>query len=238
MRRPIVSGFSLDPRSAGPATKAFCLAILVVSVLGSFTQRTIGFGISSLLYDVSAILHLEVWRLLTYPFAIGSVFGLLIGVLVLFLFGQWFENSYGTRDFVRFFVASYVGAGLIAIPLHFLINALGIFRDVGMSGGPGPAIDAMLMALALNAPNSNVLFGFVLPVRARTIVYFIIGFEVIGGLMTGATTLGLTLGGLAMGYLLVTGNWRPSRWLKGAKGGRRRPRNGLYVVPPRDRTLH
>ena len=51
--------------------------------------------------------------------------------------------------------------------------------------------------------------------------------------------LGVTLGGLAMGYLLVTGYWRPSRLRDLLKMWQlRKRRRGLYVVPPKDKTLH
>ena len=54
--------------------------------------------------------------------------------------------------------------------------------------------------------------GFVLPIRVRTAVYIFLGLEIVRGVMEGAASLSLTLGGMAMGYLLTTGNWRPSRW--------------------------
>lgn len=230
-------GFHFDPAHIGPVTKGLCIAMVTATVVFSVTQRTLGFGVVDLAFSVDDVLRLQLWRLFTYPFVYDQPFGLLVGVVVLFFLGRWFEAQHGSRDFLRFFAASSVGAALIAIPLHFVLNLGPLFRDVGLAVGAGPAIDAMLMAIALNAPDSNILFGFVLPMRARTMVWMLIGLQVITGLMTGTTALSVTLGGLAMGYLLITGRWRPSRWLKGRRP-RTRVRHGLYVVPPKDNTLH
>ena len=120
------------------------------------------------------------------------------------------------------------------------------FADSPYADGPDAAIDALLMAVALGAPRSQVLFGFVLPVQARTFVWLMVGLDVVSGIMNQVSHLSLTLGGLAMGYLLITGLWRPRlavdrlrlAWLS-----RQRRRRGLYVVPPRrhdrsDRHIH
>lgn len=241
MRVPDFRSGGLDVRSTPPVTKWLALALLVTSLVGAVTQRTYGVGIADLQFRVDAVLALELWRLATYPFVESTPFGLLLSLVVLWLFGRWFERSWGGRDFLRFFVVSSVGAALLAIPFGFLVDRLLPFRDVGMAEGPGPVLDAMLVALAVYAPNSNVLFGFALPVRARTLVLLLLGFHLIAGIQTGASALGITLGGMVMGYLLATGNWRPQRWLTWLRARLfARRRRGLYVVPPRDRdrTLH
>lgn len=231
-------GFDLDPRTAGPATKWLSLSMILATVVFSITQRQLGFGVVDLLYSVPEIFAGQLWRLLSYPFVETSGFSLILGVLVFYLFAKSFEERWGTRDFLQFVALSALGAAILAIPVRFVLNFLGLFNDVGQSAGPGPIIDAMLVALALTAPNAKVLFGFVLPMRATTMVYVFIGIEVLRALVDGSTTLSLTLGGLAMGYILITGIWRPDRWgsLFNRKPKRRR---GLYVVPPKkDHTLH
>jgi membrane associated rhomboid family serine protease len=230
---------SFGLRQTGPVTKGLCIAILVVSLLGSITQRSLGWGVQDLVYSVTGMLSFELWRLLTYPFAVTTPFGLIIGIVILWFFGSFFESKWGGRDFLRFFARACIGAGIIAIPLSYLFDAILPFRDLGVAEGPGSAFDAMLIALALTAPDSNVLFGFVLPMRAKTMVYILLGFQIVVGIMTGAAALSITIGGMLMGYLLTTGNWRPLRLLNGIRLWQmRRRRKGLYIVPPKDKTLH
>lgn len=231
-------GLDLDPRNAGPATKWIPLAMVAITAIGSVTERKLGFGVADLHYDVQLLFAGQVWRILTYPFVAFGGFALLLGAIVFYLFGTSFERQWGTRDFLEFNAFAAVGAAVLAIPIRILFNRLGLFSDPGLYAGPGPMIDAMLIALALSAPNANILFGFVLPIRAKTAVYLVIGVEVLFALVNGATNLSMTLGGLAMGWLLITGNWRPTRWLKSIKKKPPR-RRGLYVVPPKeDQTLH
>ena len=228
---------SFDPRAVGPATRALCVLSLVATVICGITERRMGFGTMALSYDVGGILHIcssGGWSLtrssMRTPAA--SFFGLII----LYLVGASFEASYGTRDFVRFFGFGAIGAGIIAIPLHFAAAATGVLNDIGIGVGSGPAIDAMFMALALTAPDSNILMGFVLPIRVRTAILLLVVAQFVYALMEGGS-LSLTLGGLAMGYLLVTGVWRPSRWV--GKRSRKINTSGLYIVPPRrNDTLH
>jgi len=241
MRQPPHSRFGLYAWRQIPVTAGLCAAILAVSLIAAVAGRNFGLGANALNYQVAAILDLQLWRLVTYAFVGSTPWNLLIGILVLWIFGGWFETKYGRRDYLRFFFAAIVGAGLLAVPLTYLVNVLiPLFRDPGVTEGPGPAFDAMLVALALTAPDSNILFGFVLPMRARTAIYVFLGVEVVIGILTGAASMGITLGGMAMGYLLVTGNWRPNRLRNLLSLWKlRKRRRGLYVVPPKkDHTLH
>jgi len=224
----------------GVVTKRLCITLVAVSLIGSLSQRKLGFGVDDLLFTVESALDLELWRLLTYPFVERQPFGLVVSTLVLWLFGRIFEASWGSRDFLRFIVWSWVGAAAIAIPLSFIVSLVMPFNDHGFAEGPGPGFDALIMSMAVTVPNSTVLFGFVLPVRARTLMYLLLGFQLIVGIQTGAAGLSTTLGGIAMGYLLTTGNWRPTRMLTEiARFRARRRRRGIYIVPPgRDKTLH
>ncbi len=232
--------FGLMPARSIPVTATISIAIVVTSMVGRLLDTRFGFGISTLHFTTTSIFELELWRLVTYPFVESTFLGLVLGVLVFWIFGGWFESRYGHRDFLRFFAYSSIGAALFAVPLSYLVNLLMPFYDPGIAEGPGPAIDAMLVALALSSPNSNVLFGFVLPMKARTIIYFILGLQVVMGVMNGAAALSVVLGGMLMGYLLVTGTWRPSRLFGKLKLWRmKKRRRGLYVVPPsKDKTLH
>jgi len=238
-RRNMLS--SLPP--TGPVTKRICIAIIVTSVLGQIVGRKTGLGSSFIDYRLQEVLNFEIWRLATYPFVETTMFGLLLGTLIFWLFGRWFENSYGSKDFLRFFFLTAIGAGIIAIPLSYILNVFMLFEDMGYAQGPNVVIDAMLVALAITAPNANVLLGFVIPIRARTIVYIAIAIELLSALMTGASTLSISLGGMAMGYLLTTGNWRPERlrnrlahlvWQQKLK----KRRKDFYVVPPDKKTFH
>lgn len=219
----------------GPATKVLVISLLLVSAVGSLTQRKLGFGVDDLVFDSAAVLDFELWRVLTYAFVkAGNPIGLLLSAAVLWLFGSTYERAWGTRDFVWFFFLSTIGAALLAIPLSMGLNQILPFGDLARAEGPDAAIDALLVAMAYNAPDANVMFGFVLPMRARSLVGLMLGIDVLMGMMNGAATLSVTLGGMLMGYLLVSGLWRPRLLIDRLRLLRlKRRRRGLYVVPPK-----
>ena len=211
--------------------------MVIVSLVSTYTQREFGVGWKDLAFTTAHVLDLEVWRLFTYPLVHSQPFGLAIGVFIFWLFGKMFEARWGTENFLKYIALSAVGAAVLAVPLSFLFNVIMPFQDIGYAEGTSPIIDAILVHLAVTAPNSNILFGFVLPMRSRTIIYVILGFELVVGIMTGAAGLSTTVGGIIMGYLLTTGNWRPDRiWAKWH--AKKNPRRGFYVVKPPDDTLH
>ena len=226
---------SLPP--TGPVTKWGCIAIIAVSLLGAVTQRRLGFGLNELVFSAAHVIDLELWRLFTYPLVHSRPFGLIIGVFIFWLFGKMFESRWGSENFLKYIGLSAVGAAILAIPLSYLLNTVMPFRDLGYAEGTGPIIDAILVHLAVTAPDSKILFGFVLPMKSRTVIYAILGFELIVGIQTGAAGMSTTMGGIVMGYLLTTGNWRPDRiWAQWQ--AKKNPRQGFYVVKPPDDTLH
>lgn len=225
----------------GPATKAILLLTTVLSIFAMLTRARLGL-LDLVVFSVPEVLHLQLWRIVTGPFFYTSATNMLWGLLWFFFMATWFENTYGTRDFLRFFAWATIGGGILAIPLNLLINASGIFVDVTAGVGLEAPAEAIMMAMALNNPNANILYGFVLPVRIRTAIIATLAIRLLIGILdTGAAPVSLILAGLAMGYLLVTGKWRPNRWF-GRNFSRRnhpRVRSGLYIVPPKhDDTLH
>lgn len=217
-----------------PVTKALVGLLLLTSVAAAICQRRFGFAPELLAFNGNLILRGEIWRLVTYVFIESQgAFSLCFSALVVYLFGSQYEGLWGSRDFLRFFVLSTVGAAALAIPLSAVCNLVLPFDDFALSQGPSAVIDAMLMATALRAPQTRVLFGFILPMRIDTMIYALLGINLIGGMMSGTANFSVTLGGMAMGWILVRGVWRPSVWLAFLRRTKRRNPGHLPVVRPK-----
>lgn len=224
----------------GPYTQSLVGLLVGTSVLVTLLERRVPGLWHQLEFSRDAVVHGELWRLVTYPWLKAEPLGLLISAVVFYLFCQVHERMWGGPRMARFVVLALLGAGVLAVPLGFVLGAVLPFGDLPYATGPEAAIDAMLMATALQAPRNQMLFGFVLPMQARTFVWLMVGFEVVSGLMSGVGRLSFTLAGLAMGYVLTPRG--PNTGLMGlwTTWQRRRQRQRLYVVPPKkpDRTLH
>lgn len=173
------------------------------------------------------LLRGRVWQLATYMFVHVDPFHLLLNCLFLWLIGGNFEPRWGSRSFLRFIVLSGVGAGVVVTLAGLLLPSMNV-ATVGISG----SLHALLMAFALLAPEQPIYFYGLLPVKGKHLVWIVVGVDLLFALAGSATSLPAHLGGLLMGYLLITGRWRPSKWRRGPQPGKKPNRAGLRLVRP------
>ncbi len=108
--------------------------------------------------NVDAVLHGQIWRLLTYAFLHDphSFMHILFNMLFLWWFGTDVEDLYGPWEFLAFYLTAAVAGGVA-----FLVTGLATGGDVvGASG----AITAVLVLCAFHFPTRIIYIMFVLPV--------------------------------------------------------------------------
>ncbi len=108
-----------------------------------------------------------VWQLFTYLFVHLGFFHLLFNMLGLWWFGSDLERAWGGKTFLRYYLFTGVGAGLVSV-------ALGI-PTIGASG----AVFGVLLAYGLLFPNRIIYLYFVIPVKAKYCVMAFGLFEII-----------------------------------------------------------
>ena len=147
------------------------------------------------------------WQLVTYMFLHQNIGHILWNMLGLWMFGAQLERVWGTVKFLRFYFACGIFAGITVVVLSYMFGGV----DVPTMGSSG-AIYGILMAYGIIFADQTILFGFLIPMKAK---YFVI---IIGGivfLQSFTATVGgqpntvsviAHLGGLVAGYLLLRGN--------------------------------
>ncbi|MFH1529154.1 MAG: rhomboid family intramembrane serine protease [Pseudomonadota bacterium] len=171
-----------------------------------------------LIVGFSPPLFLEgsVWQLVTHPFvhAPADFFGLIFDVLLLWVLGGIFARRWRTRHFL-FFIGVCAAAGALtgglaawAWPESFSPVLAGM--DASVLG--------LFVAFHMIFGDEFVrLMGLSEPIRARWILYVVLGMDVLFFLTGSNPDLGAQVGGLVAGWLMVTGRWRPrkmQRWLE------------------------
>jgi membrane associated rhomboid family serine protease len=185
--------------------------------------------------DARSLLGGAVWQPLTYMWLhdVESVFHVLFNMIMLWLFGGLFEARWGGAAFLKFYVLCGVGgaAGSVigaAIAPELLGGAV-----LGASG----AILGLIAAFGLIFPRQKIHLWFILPIEGRHIIWITIALDTLMFLTEPrGFAFAAHMGGLLTGYLLVTGNWRPSLLrdrLKLQQIGRKK--RHLRVVPDNDR---
>jgi membrane associated rhomboid family serine protease len=192
--------------------------------------------------NVDAVLHGQVWRLLTYAFLHDPGVGLAPGgfywhiifnLLFLYWFGRDLEAMYGPREFLTFYLVSALVGGLA-----FLGTALltGSQNCIGASG----AVTAVMVLCALHFPHRTILLFFILPIP----LWVFVAFQVLqdtflfvnqaagqGQAIKSQVAVSVHLGGAAFALLYYRFQWRLTRLVSVVvswKAQRSRPRLRVY----------
>jgi membrane associated rhomboid family serine protease len=139
------------------------------------------------------------WQLVTYMFLHGGLMHVGFNMFALWMFGSQIERVWGTREFVKYYFITGIGAGLINV----LFNMSSPIPTIGASG----AIFGLLLAYGVLFPNNLILLYFFIPMKAK---YFVILFAAIEFFMTLSYTQdGVAhfahLGGMLVGFLYLKG---------------------------------
>lgn len=155
------------------------------------------------------------WQIVTYAFLHGGLIHLLFNSLVLVFLGGELEARLGSKHLLGLFLFSSTVAGILYLVLVKTFYAAAIdYRSplVGASGG----IMGFLMAYGLLFSQRQLLFFFVIPMKAWTFVWVIIAFEfftTLTGRSSSAMSSFVHLSGIVAGYfyLLALARYNRSR---------------------------
>lgn len=144
---------------------------LLIANIGLFLLQFFAgmFGASGIfrpfyLSPIEVVTQLAVWQLVTYLFLHdpGGFSHILFNMLALWMFGMDIERAWGTRRFLKFYFLCGVGAGLCVVVLNLLFGNP-YARTIGASG----AIYGLLLAFAMLWPDRQILFNFLIPIKAK-----------------------------------------------------------------------
>jgi membrane associated rhomboid family serine protease len=140
------------------------------------------------------------WTVVTYMFVHAGFWHLALNMYTLYLFGPSLERSWGTRDFLAFYVVCGLGGWLA----HLL------FAKGSLLVGASAAVFGVMFAYATRWPESEFLFFGVLPVKVKWLVALLAVANLLGGiaaLSSGSSGSGIAylahLGGLAAAWLYL-----------------------------------
>jgi membrane associated rhomboid family serine protease len=166
-------------------------------------------------------LFVRPWGVFTYMFVHGSFMHLFVNMLALFFFGPPLESRWGSREFLTY----YVVAGLGGVALSFLFVPESVI-------GASAAVYGIMLAFAMNWPDSPIYIWGVFPVKAKWLVAFFFVVSVFSALgrAGGGVAHFAHLGGLLAGFIYLKTDWRASatrgRLARSARKVRR-----LAIVP-------
>ena len=197
------SSFSFGPGPLSTALKAL-IGANVVMFLGQFFFSIVTDVLG--LRPIFVVRYFWVWQLATYMFLHGGIFHIVFNMLALWMFGTELERIWGTRYFLKFYLVTGVGAGVLTVlfsllPFEF---AQSVQRSnvIGASG----AIYGLLLAYALYFPDRPIYMYFVFPIPAKIFVAIMGAIAFFSSLSDAGGVANAThLGGLLVAYLFLKG---------------------------------
>ena len=155
-----------------------------------------------LLLEPRAVVHGEIWQLVTYSFVNPGILGILFGMLTLWFTGALLEPSFGARWVSELYFTSVIGGAIIASAISFT-HVFGLRPDVPAVGA-WTGIFGLLVAIGMLFGDQEFLFWFLIRIKAKYMVaiYILIAVAL---LLKQADSFGalLQLSGALCGYLFV-----------------------------------
>ena len=141
---------------------------VAVYVLMLLTQANDANALSFLTFNLNALLHGEVWRLVTFVFvpAYSSPFALLISLYFYYWIGSTLERQWGTAKFNLYYIS-----GALLTVLGVVLASLITGNPYLTAAGTGYVNLSMFFAFAFLVPDTTVLLFFILPVKMKWLAY-------------------------------------------------------------------
>ncbi len=141
---------------------------VAVYVLMLLTQANDANALSFLTFNLNALLHGEVWRLVTFVFvpAYSSPFALLISLYFYYWIGSTLERQWGTAKFNLYYISGAL-LTVLGVGLASLITG----NPYLTAAGTGYVNLSMFFAFAFLFPDTTVLLFFILPVKMKWLAY-------------------------------------------------------------------
>ncbi|MGD1048358.1 MAG: rhomboid family intramembrane serine protease [Candidatus Krumholzibacteriaceae bacterium] len=142
-----------------------------------------------------------VWQLVTYMFLHGSPWHLILNMFIIWMFGTPLEGVWGSNRFLNYYVVCGLGGALLSFLFSFNTTVIG-----ASAAGYG-----ILLAYAILFPYSEIYVWGLFPVRARTLVIFMVVIEFVSGITGGDGVAHFAhLGGMGTGFIYL----KSDRWVR------------------------
>jgi membrane associated rhomboid family serine protease len=196
--RPSGIHYSFGPGPITPAVKWLIIANVVMFL------ATLAYGRIVAYLGLSPEVIVErfwVWQLATYLFLHGGFTHILFNMLGIWMFGVELERLWGTRQFLKYYAITGIGAGVTVLVVGILLGSDSVTYRAITIGASG-ALYGLLVAFAFYYPDRPLLMFFLFPIPAK---YFVMIVGAMAFLSTPNQGVSETahLGGLVIGYLYL-----------------------------------
>jgi len=206
---------------SGSIVNQIILINVIIYVLEVFLARTAFFDFFGLTPH-TVVTKGYVWQLVTYMFLHGSPWHLILNMFIIWMFGNPLESVWGSNRFLNYYLVCGLGGALLSFLFSFNTTIIG-------ASGAGYGI---LLAYAVLFPYNEIYVWGLLPVRARTLVIFMVIIELGSGITGGGGIAHFAhLGGMAAGFIFLKSDRGVRRFFQNIRRARDRDGNDSWRDP-------
>jgi membrane associated rhomboid family serine protease len=167
MARSDPTTLSLPPFSG--ATRRLILVNLAAffgfAILGWLAPAIDNLLLGHLMLEPYAVVHGEVWQLVTYSFVETGILGFLMSMLTLWFFGALLEGAYGSRWLYELYFSSVIGGAALATAISFT-RIFGMNPKVA-AVGPYGGVFGLLIAIGILMGDQEFFLWFLVRIKAK-----------------------------------------------------------------------
>jgi membrane associated rhomboid family serine protease len=147
--------------------------VLIATLIVAFALQEIdivyfhGAYLDLLMLSPGGLRHGFIWQLLTFQFLHEGLWHLLGNCIGIFFFGRFVEQRLGNAHFLTLYFASGIAGGL----LQALLATLWPMHFGGYVVGASAGVFGLIAAFALLEPEGVILIYFILPLKAKYLLY-------------------------------------------------------------------
>ena len=188
-------GYGFGGYTLTPWVKRLLIANVAMFMVTYFlpdVRAWLGFRPASILF--------RPWGLLTYMFVHGGFWHMLFNMLGLFFFGPPLEERFGSREFIKYYIICGLGGALLSFLFAFNSSIV----------GASAAVYGIMLAFAMNWPDSPIYIWGIFPVKAKWLVIILAAFSLLSAFDNSPDGVAhfAHLGGFAAGWLYLKLDFR------------------------------
>ncbi|MGB9599584.1 MAG: rhomboid family intramembrane serine protease [Myxococcota bacterium] len=160
--------------------------------------------------------NLYIHQIVTYLFLHSPVdpTHLLFNMLGLWMFGSPLEEKWGTKIFLKFYFLCGIVGGIFILISGLIFDSAYNVPTIGQSG----AIFGLIGAFCIIYSESQILFYFIIPIKAKHMLWIIIFISILYALAGSPYSFPAHIGGLLCGIIIMKRLYIPSILLLNLKG--------------------
>lgn len=185
-----------------PFVRKLMITLGVTFVVVAIVNRLVFPVLGLLVLETRELSLATLWQVFTYVLVVPptNVLSLVLSLLFLWWILPPFEERYGATRVFQLALLGTLGAAFAALLAGLLFPG-----SAAPEAGPGPITLAAMSAYAvLLPPYADISFFGVLPMKAKQLLWVVVGFSLLGFLTTWTVThLAADLGAIGAGVLFV-----------------------------------